>query len=156
MSYTTHVLNFSLKLQDESDEMLSRGFKDQIYDVYRYLPPELQVIEGTRWLHFCKVGSLRLSRDVGIVQRLKLVCLTSVIYDLIYVLIMGSMQVVLVTLPHEILEMTNKFMTDPVRILVKRDELTLEVRRHFFINLPRHPYPDDDCSLGCCVSGLRL
>lgn len=32
------------------------------------------------------------------------------------------------TLPHEILEMTNKFMTDPVRILVKRDELTLEVR----------------------------
>lgn len=41
-----------------------------------------------------------------------------------------SPQVVLVsaTLPHEILEMTNKFMTDPVRILVKRDELTLEVR----------------------------
>lgn len=31
------------------------------------------------------------------------------------------------TLPHEILEMTNKFMTDPIRILVKRDELTLEV-----------------------------
>ncbi|GKE73863.1 coatomer subunit zeta-1-like protein, partial [Tanacetum coccineum] len=27
---------------DESDEMLSRGFKDQIYDVYRYLPLELQ------------------------------------------------------------------------------------------------------------------
>lgn len=41
----------------------------------------------------------------------------------------GGMQVALVsaTLPHEILEMTNKFMTDPVRILVKRDELTLEV-----------------------------
>jgi superfamily II DNA/RNA helicase len=30
-------------IQDEADEMLSRGFKDQIYDVYRYLPPELQV-----------------------------------------------------------------------------------------------------------------
>ncbi len=30
-------------LQDESDEMLSRGFKDQIYDVYPYLPPDLQV-----------------------------------------------------------------------------------------------------------------
>jgi hypothetical protein len=29
-------------------------------------------------------------------------------------------------LPHEILEMTSKFMTDPIRILVKRDELTLE------------------------------
>ena len=25
-------------MQDEADEMLSRGFKDQIYDVYRYLP----------------------------------------------------------------------------------------------------------------------
>ncbi|GAB2294900.1 hypothetical protein Dimus_029091 [Dionaea muscipula] len=33
-------------LQDESDEMLSRGFKDQIYDVYRYLPPELQLLLG--------------------------------------------------------------------------------------------------------------
>lgn len=32
------------------------------------------------------------------------------------------------TLPHEVLEMTGKFMTDPVRVLVKRDELTLEVR----------------------------
>ena len=40
------------------------------------------------------------------------------------------MQVVLIsaTLPNEILEITNKFMTDPVRILVKRDELTLEVK----------------------------
>lgn len=34
---------FVILEQDESDEMLSRGFKDQIYDVYRYLPPELQV-----------------------------------------------------------------------------------------------------------------
>ncbi|KAE8776750.1 DEAD-box ATP-dependent RNA helicase 34 [Hordeum vulgare] len=33
----------AIKLLDEVDEMLSRGFKDQIYDVYRYLPPELQV-----------------------------------------------------------------------------------------------------------------
>lgn len=39
-------------------------------------------------------------------------------------------QVVIVsaTLPHDVLEMTSKFMTDPVRVLVKRDELTLEVR----------------------------
>jgi len=32
------------------------------------------------------------------------------------------------TLPAEVLEMTTKFMTDPIRVLVKRDELTLEVR----------------------------
>ena len=29
---------------DEADEMLSRGFKDQIYDVFRNLPTEVQVI----------------------------------------------------------------------------------------------------------------
>lgn len=33
----------SVSVQDESDEMLSRGFKEQIYDVYRFLSPELQV-----------------------------------------------------------------------------------------------------------------
>lgn len=57
---------------DESDEMLNKGFKEQIYDVYRYLPPATQVV------------------------------------------------LVSATLPHEILEMTSKFMTDPIRILVKR------------------------------------
>jgi len=28
---------------DEADEMLSRGFKDQIYDVFKNLPAEVQV-----------------------------------------------------------------------------------------------------------------
>lgn len=28
---------------DEADEMLSRGFKDQIYDVFRFMPNEIQV-----------------------------------------------------------------------------------------------------------------
>ncbi|KAE8798281.1 DEAD-box ATP-dependent RNA helicase 34 [Hordeum vulgare] len=37
-----HVMSGTL---DDADEMLSRGFKDQIYDVYRYLPPELQGIK---------------------------------------------------------------------------------------------------------------
>lgn len=31
---------------DEADEMLNKGFKEQIYDVYRYLPPATQVIKG--------------------------------------------------------------------------------------------------------------
>jgi superfamily II DNA/RNA helicase len=30
---------------DEADEMLNKGFKEQIYDVYRYLPPATQVIK---------------------------------------------------------------------------------------------------------------
>lgn len=42
--------------QDESDEMLSRGFKDQIYDVYRYLPPELQVYSLCIYLTYIDVG----------------------------------------------------------------------------------------------------
>ena len=63
---------------DEADEMLSEGFKDAVYEIYRYLPPGLQ----------CTVVSA--------------------------------------TLPQEILQMTNKFMQNPVKILVKRDELTLE------------------------------
>jgi ATP-dependent RNA helicase len=59
--------------------MLNKGFKEQIYDVYRHLPPQLQVV------------------------------------------------LVSATLPNDILEITSKFMTDPVKILVKRDELTSEV-----------------------------
>jgi ATP-dependent RNA helicase len=39
------------------------------------------------------------------------------------------------TLPHDILELTEKFMTDPVRILVKRDELTLEGIKQFFVGV---------------------
>jgi superfamily II DNA/RNA helicase len=31
---------------DEADEMLSRGFKDQIYDIFQLLPPKLQVSCG--------------------------------------------------------------------------------------------------------------
>ena len=34
--------NIKLLILDEADEMLNRGFKEQIYDVYRYLPPATQ------------------------------------------------------------------------------------------------------------------
>ena len=33
---------------DEADEMLNKGFKEQIYDVYRYLPPDTQVPSSPR------------------------------------------------------------------------------------------------------------
>lgn len=36
---------------DEADEMLSKGFKEQIYDVYRYLPPDTQVCLKPREEH---------------------------------------------------------------------------------------------------------
>ncbi|CAI0443910.1 unnamed protein product [Linum tenue] len=92
---TLRTRAIKLLVLDESDEMLSRGFKDQIYDVYRYLPPELQV------------------------------CLISA------------------TLPNEILEMTGKFMTDPVKILVKRDELTLEGIKQFFVAVEKEEWKFD-------------
>lgn len=40
---------------DEADEMLSRGFKDQIYDIFQLLPPKLQVGVG-----FAGCGCLQL------------------------------------------------------------------------------------------------
>ncbi|KAG9441933.1 hypothetical protein H6P81_017787 [Aristolochia fimbriata] len=42
---TLRTKAIKLLVLDESDEMLSRGFKEQIYDVYRYLPPEIQGIK---------------------------------------------------------------------------------------------------------------
>jgi len=29
---------------DEADEMLSKGFKEQVYDIYRYLPYHTQTV----------------------------------------------------------------------------------------------------------------
>ncbi|KAJ7777722.1 eukaryotic translation initiation factor 4A, partial [Mycena olivaceomarginata] len=55
---------------NEAEELLNKGFKDQIYDVYCYLPPTTQVV-------FLSA-----------------------------------------TLPYDVLKMTTKFMTDPIRILV--------------------------------------
>ncbi|XP_073029028.1 LOW QUALITY PROTEIN: eukaryotic initiation factor 4A-3-like [Primulina eburnea] len=92
---TLRTRSIKLLILDESDEMLSRGFKDQIYDVYRYLPPELQVV------------------------------------------------LISATLPNEILEITSKFMSDPVRILVKRDELTLEGIKQFFVAVEREEWKFD-------------
>jgi len=44
---------------------------------------------------------------------------------------------VLATLPPEVLEITTKFMTEPVCVLVKRDELTLEGIKQFFVAVER-------------------
>jgi ATP-dependent RNA helicase len=79
---------------DEADEMLSRGLKDQVYQVYKYLPP-LQVV------------------------------------------------FVSATLPQEVLEMTDNFMTDPVKVLVKRDELTLDEIKQYFVHVEREEWKYD-------------
>jgi ATP-dependent RNA helicase len=49
--------------------------------------------------------------------------------------------VVSATLPNEVLEMTTKFMSpDTIRILVKRDELTLEGIKQFFVAVEREEF----------------
>ncbi|CAD6574763.1 MAG: RNA helicase [Cyphobasidiales sp. Tagirdzhanova-0007] len=87
--------NIKIFVLDEADELLNQGFKEQIYDVYRNLPPQTQVV------------------------------------------------VLSATLPYDILEMTTKFMTDPIRILVKRDELTLEGIKQFFVAVEKEDWKFD-------------
>lgn len=41
------------------------------------------------------------------------------------------------TMPQDVLEVTKKFMRDPIRILVKKEELTLEGIRQFYINVEK-------------------
>jgi len=77
---------------DEADEMLSRGFKDQIYEIFKTLPPDVQV------------------------------CLFSA------------------TMPPDILDMTKKFMRDTVQILVKKDELTLEGIKQFYVGIEKEEW----------------
>lgn len=43
-------------------------------------------------------------------------------------------------MPQDVLEVTTKFMRDPVRILVKRDELTLEGIKQFFIAIEKEEW----------------
>ncbi|CBZ28524.1 putative DEAD box RNA helicase [Leishmania mexicana MHOM/GT/2001/U1103] len=71
---------------DEADEMLGKGFKAQIHDIYRMVPP-LQII------------------------------------------------LVSATLPADVLEMTEKFMTEPASILVKRDEITVDSVKQYFVSV---------------------
>ena len=53
------------------------------------------------------------------------------------------MGVISATMPPEALEITRKFMSKPVRILVKRDELTLEGIKQFYVNVDREEWKLD-------------
>lgn len=48
------------------------------------------------------------------------------------------------TLPLDVLDMTESFMRDPIRILVKKAELTLDGIKHFYVALER-----EEWKLGC-------
>lgn len=70
---------------DEADEMLSQGFTDQIYEIFKFLPKDIQVALFSA------------------------------------------------TMPQDVLDMTTKFMRKPTRILVKRESLTLEGIKQFYV-----------------------
>ena len=84
-----------LLVLDEADEMLGKGFKAQIHDIYRLLSNATQIV------------------------------------------------LVSATLPGEVLEMTQKFMTEPVRILVKRDEISVDQIRNFYIMVEKEQFKFD-------------
>jgi len=86
---TKHIKMFVL---DEADEMLNRGFKDQIYEIFRNMNSDTQAI------------------------------------------------LLSATMPADVLEVTKKFMRDPVEILVKKDELTLEGIKQFFVNVEKEAW----------------
>ena len=79
--------NIKTIIIDEADEMLSSGFKDQIYNIFQKLPPKVQVALFSA------------------------------------------------TLPQEIFNLTQQFMRNPIEILVKAEQLTLEGIQQFYINL---------------------
>merc|ERR1712084_153019 len=56
---------------------------------------------------------------------------------------MGQVVLVSATMPHEVLEMTHKFMNNPFRVLVKRDELTLEGIKQFFVAVEKEEWKYD-------------
>jgi len=87
--------NIKMFVLDEADEMLSRGFKEQIYDVFTTMPQNIQVI------------------------------------------------LLSATMPNDVLEVTTKFMNDPIKILVKKEELTLEGIRQFYVTVEREEWKLD-------------
>jgi superfamily II DNA/RNA helicase len=98
MSYTWGIFifidvvgreNIKMFVLDEADELLSRGFNEQINDIFAVLPKNVQVI------------------------------------------------VVSATMSCGLLEITAKLMNDPVKILIKREERTLQGIRQFYVNVER-------------------
>lgn len=87
--HQSEVRGIKVFVLDEADEMLSRGFKDQIYDVFQRLPHDIQVI------------------------------------------------LLSATMPDDVMEVTTKFMRNPIKILVQKEELTLEGIKQFYVAVER-------------------
>ena len=92
---------------DEADEMLSKIFSNQIYDIFRFLPNNIQV---------------------GLFSA---------------------------TMTPEFFKISNNFMRNPIKILVKNEELTLEGIKQFYINIDKQEFKFDtlcDIYEACSIS----
>ena len=100
---------------DEADEMLSKGFKEQV--------------RLRQCLKQCAKQSPLYSREVYGIRRL----------------LPDSLQIILVsaTLPDEVLELTQDFMKKPFRLLVKRDELSLQAIQQFYVAVDKEQWKFD-------------
>jgi translation initiation factor 4A len=74
-------------VMDEADDMLSSGFKEQIYNIFQHLPENIQVALFSA------------------------------------------------TIPDEIMDLTKKFMRNPVQIRMNNEELNLECIQQYFVAL---------------------
>lgn len=103
--YVLKTEDIKLVVLDEADEMLSRGFKDQIYEIFQYISKQSQV---------------------GLFSA---------------------------TMTQEALELTKRFMRDPVEILVKNEQLTLEGIKQYYIALDQESWKFDAlCDLYSSIS----
>jgi translation initiation factor 4A len=104
-----NVNNLKLFILDEADEMLSTGFKEQIYEIY-------QLIDN---------------------DNLQNVILSA-------------------TLSQDILDVAENFMKDPVKILIKTEELTLEGIKQFYVNVEKEDWKLDTlCDLFESISAAQ-
>ncbi|KAG0044449.1 translation initiation factor eIF4A [Gryganskiella cystojenkinii] len=66
------------------------------------------------------------------------------VYD-VFQFLPKTLQVVLLsaTMPDQVMEVTKKFMQNPIRILVKQDEVTLEGIKQFYVNVQKEEWKLD-------------
>ncbi len=79
--------SLEMLIVDEADEMLSHGFKSQMYKIFQFIPENIQV------------------------------------------------SLFSATMPTELEELSKAFMRNPIKILVKKEQLTLQGISQYFINI---------------------
>ena len=87
--------NIKIIILDEADEMLSRGFKEQIYSILTLLSKDTQKILFSA------------------------------------------------TMPQDIIQLTDEFMKNPLKILIPKENLTLEGIRQFYVAMEKEEHKID-------------